>query len=92
MKRFESLGLEYPTGVILAKTTIVDCVYVDDQLVEQLRDKDPLVYYGMINKGNWDGYGFQLENTVKVRPISATGKLSFWSYDGKIVEEKVILK
>ena len=76
------LNLEYPSGCIIAKATITDCVYVDDTLKEELQKKDDKVYYGIINKeSNWDGYGFKLENVKKIEPISVNGKLSLWDYD-----------
>ena len=81
MKRYEHLNLEYPAGCILAKATITDCIYVDDKMVELLKEKDPLVYYGIINDMDWDGYGFKLENVKKIEPISVNGKLSLWDYD-----------
>ena len=83
MKRFEYLNLEYPSGCIIAKATITDCVYVDDTLKEELQKKDDKVYYGVINKdSNWDGYGFKLENIEKISPIEIKGKLSLWNYEG----------
>ena len=83
MERFKDLNLEYPSGCIIAKATITDCVYVDDTLKEELQKKDDKVYYGVINKdSNWDGYGFKLENIEKISPIEIKGKLSLWNYEG----------
>jgi hypothetical protein len=83
MERFKCLNLEYPSGCIIAKATITDCVYVDDALKEELQKKDDKVYYGVINKdSNWDGYGFKLENIEKISPIEIKGKLSLWNYEG----------
>ncbi|MBE6150972.1 MAG: ASCH domain-containing protein [Firmicutes bacterium] len=83
MERFKYLNLEYPSGCIIAKATITDCVYVDDTLKEELQKKDDKVYYGVINKdSNWDGYGFKLENIEKISPIEINGKLSLWNYEG----------
>lgn len=84
MERYKHLNLEYPLGKIIAKATITDCVYVDDVLKEKLQQKDPLVYYGILQKdSNWDGYGFKLENIKKVPPVEVNGKLSLWDYDYK---------
>ena len=84
MQRYEHLNLEYPSGKIIAKATITDCVYVDDDLKKELQQKNPLVYYGILNKeSNWDGYGFKLENISKIPPIEVTGKLSLWDYNYK---------
>ncbi len=89
MKRYECLNLEYPTGCIIAKVNMTDCVYVDDELKEVLKQKDPLIYHGVIKKDStWDGFGFKLEDVTKIEPIYIKGKLSLWDYDGKIIEKK----
>ena len=84
MERYKHLNLDYPSGKIIAKATITDCVYVDDKLKEELQEKNPLVYYGILQKdSDWDGYGFKLENIEKIEPIEINGKLSLWDYDYK---------
>lgn len=81
MKKYEHLGLDYPSGCIIAKVIITDCVFIDDNMKKVLKDKNTLVYYGIINDDNWKGYGFKLENVEKVKPIPINGKLSLWDYD-----------
>lgn len=84
MKRYEYLNLEYPSGCIIAKATITDCILVDNKMKKFLKDKDELVYYGIIYGDNdKKEYGFKLENVEKVNPISVNGKLSLWDYDYK---------
>lgn len=39
--------------------------------------KDSSVYKGLINKDDWDGYGFKLENVEKINPIETNGKFKF---------------
>lgn len=81
MQRYAYLNLDYPSGCIIAKATITDCVLVDDKLKKELQDKNPIVYYGVLNKSDWKGYGFKLDNIQKVDPIKVNGKLSFWEYN-----------
>ena len=81
MKTYEHLNLEYPSGYIIAKVTITDCIYIDNNIRKLLKDKNSLVYYGIINDENWNGYGFKLENVEKIKPIPMNGKLSLWNYD-----------
>ena len=84
MERFNDLNLNYPSGCIIAKATITDCVYVDNQLKEELQQKNDKVYYGIVNKdSNWEGYGFKIENVEKIELIHINGKLSLWDYDFK---------
>lgn len=80
MEKFRLLGLSYPTGCIIAKATITDCVEVDDDMRERLSLENALVYSGVIKDPNWVGYGFQLENVEKIEPIYVNGKLSLWDY------------
>ncbi len=85
MERFQYLNLEYPIGKIIAKATITDCIKVDNSLKEKLKEKDPIVYQGIINRTLIDRaeYGFKLENVIKIEPIEINGKLSLWDYDYK---------
>lgn len=95
MERYKHLNLEYPTGCIIAKANVTDCIYVDEAMVALLKEKNPLVYYGIIHKKDyqdrynktWDGYGFKLEDVVELEPIYLNGKLSFWNYEGEIHEK-----
>lgn len=84
MERYKHLNLEYPSGCIIARATITDCLYVDNHMKKNLEEKDSLVYYGMVHQD--DGvreYGFKLENVEKIEPIYVNGKLSLWNYDYK---------
>ncbi|MEG0994604.1 MAG: ASCH domain-containing protein [Bacilli bacterium] len=83
MKRFAFLNLDYPLGSIIARATITDCIKIDEEMRKLLTKKDSLVYYGIIDDPNWNGFGFKLENIVKIKPINTKGKLSLWDYDYK---------
>lgn len=82
LKRFENLKLEYTRGYIIAKAKITDCIYVDKNLKEKLIAKDPNVYKNL-NKTDWKGYGFKIEDVKEISPILVNGKLSLWEYDYK---------
>lgn len=81
MKRFKSYNLGYPTGCIIAKAKLVDTMYVDDDFVNKVGPTNPLVYKGIIEKGDWEGYAFKLENVKKIDPIYINGKLNLWDYN-----------
>ncbi len=83
LERFKHLNLDYPTGQIIAKATITDCIKIDDQARWMLKKKNELVYRSIIKHKDWDGYGFKLENVQKIDPIKINGKLSLWDYDYK---------
>lgn len=84
MKKFEHLHLSYPTGCIIAKCELKDCIYIDEDMRSFLEKKDSLVYSGVVRHPEWEGYGFQLEAIQKIEPIPLNGKLSIWDYDGPI--------
>lgn len=82
VKKFDKFNLEYPVGCIIAKATLSDCIFVDDVLRSELRQKDAFVYSGTTENLEWNGYGFKLENVQKMEPIYINGKLSLWEYEG----------
>jgi len=81
MKKFEGYGLEYPSGCIVAKVQLSDCIRVDDALRDELQKKNAEVYSGVITRPEWEGYAFKIENVRKMEPIPVKGKLSIWEYD-----------
>lgn len=80
IERFKDYNLEYPTGKIIAKATLTDCVSVDDDFRKEVIPKNPLVYRG-ITDTSWEGFGFKLEKVEEIDPIEAKGKLSLWDYE-----------
>ena len=80
MTRFEDLKLEYPEGCIIAKAKITDCIYVDDNFRKRVIPKNPNVYKSL-NRTEWEGYGFKIEEVEEIRPIKINRKLSLWEYD-----------
>lgn len=84
MERYKHLGLEYPSGCIIAKVSITDCIKIDDEIRKMLEKKDPLIYSNIIKHPEWDGYGFKLENVEKIEPIYINGKLSLWDYNYEV--------
>ena len=81
MKKFESLKLEYPTGCIIAKANLVDCVPVTEAVKEELRETNFLIYSGTTENADWNGYGYKLENVEAMEPIFVNGMLGLWEYN-----------
>lgn len=84
MEKYKHLNLKYPSGAIIARVEITDCIYVDDEFRIKLSKENPVVYEHIINDKNWDGYAFQLEEVKKIEPIYMNGKLSLWDYDSNL--------
>ena len=83
MEKFKDYNLDYPTGSIIAKVNLVDCLKVDDELREMLKEKNSIVYSNQINNKEGKNYAFVLKEVKKINPINIKGKLSFWEYDYK---------
>ena len=83
MEKYKHLNLEYPSGCIIAKVTLTDCIEINDESRKMLKEKNNIVYDHIIKHTDWKGYGFKLENIKKIKPIPIKGKLSFWEYDYK---------
>lgn len=83
MEKYKHLNLEYPSGCIIAKVTLTDCIEINDESRKMLKEKNNIVYDHIIKHTDWKGYGFKMENVTKINPIPIKGKLSFWDYDYK---------
>ena len=83
MEKFKDFNLDYPSGCIIGKVTLTDCIKIDVEARKMLKEKNSIVYDSIINNSNWQGYGFKMENIEKIDPIEVNGKLSFWDYDYK---------
>ncbi|MCI9063487.1 MAG: ASCH domain-containing protein [Clostridia bacterium] len=79
--RFKDLNLQYPSGCIIAKARITDCVKVDNDFRKEVVPKNPEVYRGIATKNDWEGYGFKVEDVEEIEPISVKGKLGLWDYN-----------
>ena len=87
MEKFKHLNLNYPSGCIIAKVNLTDCIEINDDERKMLKEKNSLVYSHVIDDKNWEGYVFKLENVQKIKPIYINGKLSLWEYDYKEMEK-----
>ena len=83
IEKFAHLNLNYPTGCIIAKANLTDCILIDNEARKMLKEKNSLVYSSIIEDTTWNGYGFKLENVEKIKQININGKLSLWEYDEK---------
>lgn len=87
MEKYKHLNLNYPSGCIVAKANLVDCIEINDVARVMLNKKNSLVYSNVIRNTDWKGYGFKLENVSKIKEIKINGKLSLWDYNGEFTYE-----
>lgn len=66
-------------GKIICKCELIDCVYMTNDYVEEMRSNN---YQEYICGGYEEGrYAWILENIQVVKPIEVKGHLGIWNYD-----------
>jgi len=81
-ERFKGYNIDYKLGYIIGEAEIVDCILVDKEFNDSLRNINPIVY-GTSN--HVENYAWKLENIKKYdNPISCKGKLGLWNYEGEL--------
>ena len=72
-------NLDYVTGAIIGEAEIVDCILVDKEFNDELREMNPVVY----GKSNHvETYAWKLDNVRKYDKVIYTkGKLGLWNYE-----------
>lgn len=77
--RFKDYKLNLVKGAIIGEADLVDCVLVDEEFSEKLREIDPIVY-GKSN--HTETYAWKLENVKRYDKVIYTkGKLGLWNYE-----------
>jgi len=70
---------DMPTGKILGKVKLVDCIKMSPEFKEMLLKENNDIYTDSSFKAN---YGWKLKDVeVFAKPIVAKGKLSLWEYE-----------
>jgi hypothetical protein len=71
---------ELSFGYIICKCTLVDCILMTKEYVENIKENNPIEYAcGEYNEGR---YAWILTNIQVLEfPIQAKGKLSIWEYN-----------
>lgn len=76
-ERFNEYNLDYNRGMIVGEAEIVDCILVDKNFDQELREKNKLVY----DHNHIGLYAWKLEKIVKYdNPIQAKGQLGLWEF------------
>lgn len=65
-------------GEIICKCSLVDCVLMTDEFIENLKKENPMEYKcGHYEVGR---YAWILEDIKIIKPIKAKGKLGIWNF------------
>lgn len=73
----KDLDMNY--GKIICKCNLVDCIYMDEEFIEKVKENEIEYKCGEYKIGR---YGWVLEDIELIKPINAKGKLNIWNYDG----------
>ena len=74
--KFKELNIDFPTGCIIGKVILEDCLEVDKDLEGKLVKKNKLIYSSI----NRSGYAWKVLNPQKIDKVYINGKLSLWDY------------
>ena len=79
LSRFKNYNINCVSGAIIGEAMLVDCILVDHEFSDRLREIDSIVY----GKSNHiEKYAWKLENVIKYEvPIYCKGQLGIWNYN-----------
>lgn len=70
--------LKMNNGNIIAKATLVDCKYIDQEFIKEIKQNETEYLCGYYEEGR---YAWILKDIKKIKPIPAKGKLNIWNYE-----------
>ena len=73
--------IEPKPGYVLCKANLVDCIYMDEKFIENIKDTEEYIY-GHYEIGR---YAWVLKDIIVIESFPAKGKLGIWNLekDGK---------
>lgn len=66
-------------GNIICKCKLVDCIYMDAEFLEKIKQNSTEYKLGKYKAGR---YAWVLEDIEPINPIPAKGQLNIWNFDG----------
>ncbi len=74
-------GMDLSFGKIICKCQLVDCIYMDDKFIKEIKNNQKEYMLGRYEVGR---YAWILKDIQVIEPIVAKGKLNIWNYDENI--------
>lgn len=71
-------NLKQENGYIICKCNLVDCIYMDETFLEQIKNNKTEYICGNYKLGR---YAWILKDVTPVPKIQAKGKLNIWNYE-----------
>jgi hypothetical protein len=70
---------DFNYGYIIAKCTLINCIYMDEKYIEEIKKNTTEYFCGHYSLGR---YAWILDNVeILDEPIKAKGKLGIWTFD-----------
>lgn len=84
-------GLDMNYGNIICRCNLVDCVYMDEMYIDNIKKNIKEYNLGKFKLGR---YAWILDNIEPIYPIQAKGKLNIWNYDGEyeLIKKRLIFR
>ena len=67
-------------GNIICKCNLVDCIYMDEEFLEHIK-QSPMEY--KLGEYKLGRYAWVMEDVEPIYPIPAKGQLNIWNFDGE---------
>ena len=67
-------------GNIICKCNLVDCIYMDDEFIENIKKNQIEYNCGEYKVGR---YAWIIDDIKTIYPIPTKGKLNIWNHDGE---------
>jgi hypothetical protein len=79
VNRFKDYNVDYIRGAIIGEAKLVNCIPMDKDLYDKLRNIDSNIY----NKSGYsEEFAWQLEDVILYKePIFCKGKLCLWNFE-----------
>ena len=76
-------------GNIICRCKLVDCIYMDEQFLDSIRNDVNEYNLGEYKLGR---YAWIIDDVQPIHPILVKGKLNIWNYDGEyeLIKDNII--
>ena len=64
-------------GYIICKGNLVDCIYMDKEYIEKIKNDKKEYLLGDYKEGR---YAWIIKDIKEIKPIKAKGQLGIWNY------------
>lgn len=71
-------------GNIIARATLSDCIYMDEEFIQNIKNNNTEYLCGYYSIGR---YAWIIDNVTLIEPIPCKGQLGIWNYKGEELDD-----